>query len=465
MDVYLKMNIKKKKIIASAESFGYGPCALLSSIAAELKNSTDCEVVFAGSGVALQLAKSKGMVFDRTVEIQNLSELETFLKNEMPDEFLSAFSYDAAIVASNLGFKVSLADTLLWHWNWSDIQHLDSKKAKDIFSQIPPDKLPAKLAEFHPQAKHGIAYLLADKAYSQIFPGSTTCKNSTFLNNHSQIDLQHVGPIIEEYDGERGERDTLLISFSGQKNPKVNDERCAQWCRATLAIMKDGLKEFSEQHPDITIHFAGNPDILDVVKKDIDALELKNYSVGHLDRVGWLRAMAHSVAALFPAASGSSYEAIAHETPILYLPEQHHSNFANFISFVGHRDSANGGAFPSACLGTHYPECSGESVSVDRLYEIYSAMLTSEEHPIRKKMSAQFAKDLHEITLDPAKTADDQHKHFLSLCPNGLENGAKVVAADIAKRLSLPITNLGDNQQSGSQRIMSPPEVSSKRSV
>lgn len=113
-----------KTIVFQTENFGFGPTSIALSILEQmrLKNLSEYEFVFVGTGVAKQLAKLSTL-FDRYVDLDFYDEeksREKFYLLGKVEWFISVTSPSAAIIAKEMNVKVCYVEPLLWFFDKMD---------------------------------------------------------------------------------------------------------------------------------------------------------------------------------------------------------------------------------------------------------------------------------------------------------------------------------------------------------
>ena len=109
-----------KKILVTAEQFGYGPIATCLNVVKELYKYPDVEMTFMGTGIALEQARMtnyfKTIIECKTYDEKELEPMkEEFLKY---DVILSSENIPGARFALKIGHKnVYYMDNLMWMWD------------------------------------------------------------------------------------------------------------------------------------------------------------------------------------------------------------------------------------------------------------------------------------------------------------------------------------------------------------
>jgi len=416
--------------VYTAQAFGYGPCSTACSLAAESQrrdSNPPVRRVFIGSGIALQLARSKEQFFDEIIEAGSLQEISDKLEEVKPSAVISVMAPDVSVIASNLKIPTFNVDSLFWFWDWDKAigeENFRGRVIKD-FSGISAASILETLSYYHPHEQQLIGHIMADQVFAQSYPGISGTPNATFAHKFmgKYIDpskpypggnkLQYVGSIIDTtYVKADVKKDTLLVSFSGQEAPTVTKEQRLLWVKFTLDIIGPSLQEFAKQHPDINIKFAGNDDILkhDGINGLISALKLPKYDVGHLRAKDWLETLGRSLAVLAPAGNTTIYEALAHNTPVLFLPEQHDGNFRSAAALA----SENEKAFPAAMLSELYPALRGlKEEATATVYETISRASENEKEALRANISGDIVNiiERREQLLQAQKTIDALNRY------------------------------------------------------
>lgn len=114
----------KKSIVLQAEDFGFGPTSIAISILEnlKLKDISEYEIVFVGTGVAMQLAKMSTL-FNRYVNLDFYDvekARDKFYLLGKVKLFICVTSPSAAIIAKEKGVKVCYVEPLLWFFNKMD---------------------------------------------------------------------------------------------------------------------------------------------------------------------------------------------------------------------------------------------------------------------------------------------------------------------------------------------------------
>lgn len=127
-----------KKIIVSAEAFGYGPIVTCLNVLERLKNKLPCYYIFIGTSLALEKAKDSN-IFDQYIhcEIHDMTallSLEHTIKDS--DMIISFENPQTAIMGNDLGIPTYYVDNLFWMWDSipEKLYNIDRYFVVDVFN-------------------------------------------------------------------------------------------------------------------------------------------------------------------------------------------------------------------------------------------------------------------------------------------------------------------------------------------
>lgn len=269
-----------KKIICTATSFGYGPVSKLLTICKHLSNY---DLIFVGSGVALELAKHENC-FKNIKEIDILTEhgKELFKKEILKaDLVLNVLEPESILLAKEGNIPVVYVDSLFWMW----------------------DKLPNECIE-------------VDRYIAQSFPGV----REKLKNIGAEIkNFDIVGPIIDrEYISNEQKEDFIIVNLSGMESPFVKAGKNLIYPKPIIKLIVTALQNTRSEN----VIFTGNDKVMKEMTEKYSTTPFKFKHVSHEE---FLKLLSKAKMIITSPGLTTTYEALVYNTPIRFLPPQNYS--------------------------------------------------------------------------------------------------------------------------------------------
>ncbi|MFL6145131.1 MAG: hypothetical protein ACJ72N_25105 [Labedaea sp.] len=326
-----------RKLIVSAEAYGFGPAAKLHTLCTELARR-GLESHFVGHDVALAFTAANPSAFGSIRPVRTMTELAAV----PPDGVGAALSVmDPFLVlwASWHGVPCVYVDSLYWMWQWPPERaaHLRRTAAE---LRAGPDVAAAlrRLSAVPMHDSQYIAHSLSTVSCAQRSPG--TDSRASRLADHGRVTV--VDAVVDLSHRSPADRTSWLATTSGLLNPLVPLELALSWLRSTARLIEQAARRSEGDEP---VLLAGNPEVLDAAAD----LASDRVRLAPLDHTATLRAMNEAMACLTPPGLTTMLESAAYGTPVLLLPEQHYGHFRNYqeLSRAGSLD-----AFPESLVHT-----------------------------------------------------------------------------------------------------------------
>jgi hypothetical protein len=432
--------MEPKRIIITAQGYGFGPASKAGSIASYLKRTSgDIFIDFMGDGIAFDLATSKKELFDNIYPVKNEFEIEKVLKNGNYNLLVSVMEPKAIMVAKNYPIKSVLVDSLFWFWNWGSFLEKNSiSKIKEDFS-ISVKDLPIRFSEIHPHETQLVSYIFADKRFIQAYPNSCSRKD---LNLSDFGEYQIVGPIIDDtYLNPKTPKSRLIISVCGQKNPEVDNKKSLEYCRFVLSLLSEGLSELLKKSPNIKPILVGHPEIMGLLKQELIGTELEYLEVRHLTHEEYYKTINSAIAVIGPPSITTMFECYAYGKPYIFLPEQNTSHWPNY-SRITDQYFVNSGksredVFPGVLITPLFLNLSGlDEFNIKRIYDAIKEINSGNCNELKETMKATYTK------IIPLLLSEEYRKMLFMQQTKSIEtftkypaNGAKEIANQLINML------------------------------
>ncbi|MBU7595700.1 hypothetical protein [Metabacillus halosaccharovorans] len=355
---------RKIRILCGAEPFAYGPCSKLVTVINYIVKKYDCEIFFRGEGSSLQYALENMPKCTEIKKSSNLDFLKDSKKGNGYDFIISVMDWKVTTYGYLNNIPIIFIDSLFWVWQWSrqDVQEVDQMLA--VFKE---DKNYNHLIEFLKGLPNHMqiyaSHQMSTYSILQQYPGASNRKE--ILNSK----VIPVGPIIEERNIKSLERNKILISFSGTKNPLVNKENIITY----LTFVKKLLEPIINSKNNII--WTINSEYLDLAQTILPG------NVRSLTHVEFLNMLNESIVLIAPVGITTLYEAAKYETPLIFLPEQHDGHIKNYNRLMKLNEiEYMKKIFPETLINNHFKLKSPKDPleNVKEIYDIYNKMLSGQ---------------------------------------------------------------------------------------
>jgi len=369
--------MNKRRIIVTAQSFGYGPCSKAVTISSYLKRfDSSIQVDFTGSGTALDFAASNYSVFDNIIKRADPNDYSVISNGEY-DSLISIMDPTSVLCAKQRGKKTAYVDSLYFFWNWREI--LDKSKPNVLRDSYLNSKNSLDdLLILHPHERQLIGHILSDHSFIQKYPGFE--RKDIKLDDIGSYTL--VNPIIDLNEiSDVNERDTLMISFCGQISPLVDVAKATDYAKMCLKLLEPALSVLNSNTKCLVV---GNPEVVRELKKST------NVSVMALPHTEYLRSLNRSLCLIVPVSITSTYEALAYNVPVIFLPEQHDGHGPNHMRLIGSNNSSDN-PFPGILFYQRLPQMNDLlEKDVSKIYDVTLTKSDRRIHMLFNEMSAVF---------------------------------------------------------------------------
>lgn len=323
--------LNTRRVITSAEPFGFGPVSKLRSVG-KLLGADGWAIDFVGTGSALAYAREESEVF------RSVTALES------PDDLLrlDAADYDAAVSvmdpflalwAHRNGLPCLYVDSLFWFWTWQNAEHLNEQW--NIVTAA--DAAPADGLELLQRLPMPTAEYLGHRA------ASVSCVQRTVSTAAVSDAMREITPVVTtgaivDLSRQRSAvPDIWTVSLSGLINPLITHEEAARWATAAIRLVDEAFT--SAGIADAKIYLTGNSDVIANLEGVPPRFEFEPREAGAV-----LDLFNRSHACLTPPGLTTMLESLAYECPVIPLPPQHYGHERILREFSNH----NADAFPQA---------------------------------------------------------------------------------------------------------------------
>ncbi|WP_106767832.1 hypothetical protein [Paenibacillus faecalis] len=276
-----------KKILVTAETFGYGPVITCLKIIEELKKYVTAHFVFLGSGISLEQAKFSG-IFDEVVECDTFSG-ESLRKMEnyfIEANFLiSSENIEGAIYGVELGKRVFYIDNLFWMW----------------------DEIPLKLWEVDTY------FIVESLDFSE-----NINKYSSKINNPMVV-----GPIrdMKPYEERFTPTNQLLLNFGGAESFMIDQNKINNYYLCILEIIDKALDLDAYS----AIKVCGGKCLIDHLKQQFRGhLRVSFHTFTHTE---YLKELYTSKSSMLSPGLGNYLESLKFNGNVFFIPPINYSQF------------------------------------------------------------------------------------------------------------------------------------------
>jgi len=281
--------MKTKKILVTAEAFGYGPIITCLNIIKELREKVAGEYIFLGSGVAFEQAY-KCNFFDEYIQCDtfNRKDLEKYRKLfESVDFILSSENMEGAKYAVDLGVKVFYVDNLFWMW----------------------DEIPKQLYETD-------LYFISESL--------DMSRNITKIGEKIKNKVI-VGPLRDFYKKSNDEKlkNQVLINFGGAESFLIGHDTIIQYYYKVLERILKNIKDVGIEYEDIIV--CGGSRLISQLKKKFqlnNKLIFESYSQSE-----YLHKLYESRYVILSPGLGNYFETLNLNQRVLFIPPINYSQY------------------------------------------------------------------------------------------------------------------------------------------
>ncbi len=280
-----------KKVLVSAEMFGYGPITTALNVIKEFKEKRDIEFDFIGNGIALEQAQMSGI-------FKNYYVCNNYDKQDL-DRNKDTFSlYDAMISSENpvgavFGMehgikKVYYIDNLMWMWDNID-QRLNNVSKFFISETIP-----------------------CKENFERI---GKAIKNPVFVGPIREINNRFISETPEK---------KVIINIGGAGSYLLDKELIIDFYNMLINMIL-ATPNFIELFDRIMI--CGGSNVIYNLKLNVQSPKIQIKTLSHKEYLEELKTTSHCIMA---SGLGNYIETLWQDKEILYLPSINYSQFLQF---------------------------------------------------------------------------------------------------------------------------------------
>jgi len=272
------------KIIVTSENFCFGSTGMLISLLSLFKHKH--EILFIGTGTALELAKKEG--YQSYIDIETSSKKFRKILNKKSSDYdllISSMDIDSAVFAKKIGMKVVWLDNIFWY----------------------RDSIPPELAS--------VDYFFCQKGIS----GDYVSKAKKFRISNFYL----VGPLIPKFRPQKREN-KLIVSFGGAEASgfyKFGQETNYPFMMAELIVNYVDLDRFEE------VFFVSNEAVILELSKKFSHLDLSKYRFVSLDHDNFINLISSSSLLLTSPGQQTILESFFSNTPTITLPAANDTHY------------------------------------------------------------------------------------------------------------------------------------------
>ena len=325
-----------RRILFSAQGFGFGPTAKAAVVATWLqKYKSDIVMDFIGSGSAYELARSRKSIFTNIYNGKQLATIQEKIKNKYYDAVISVMAPQITLIAHVFHIPVFLIDSLYWFWDWRPdrIDFLSALKIQTL------EDISAIFQQIHPHEQQFLAHHYASISYLQAcFDEEKSSRNINHIKRKKII-----APIVDTSfisKKERNNDNTVVLSFCGQFNPIVDSGEVLDYCKLVLAVTRDAFIDLLKKTNNRLL-IIGHPYVIENLPQIIKSLQFPDVDCEHLCYQDYYKTINSAAAIIAPPSLTTFYESCAYNKPLILLPEQHDGHWPNFKTITRYERKEN----------------------------------------------------------------------------------------------------------------------------
>lgn len=401
-----------RKVITSAEPFGFGPVSKLRSVGALLR-AEGWEPDFVGAGTALSYARDESEVFGTVTELRSVTELRHLDASEYAAA-VSVMDPFLAVWAAHNKLPCLYVDSLFWFWGWPDQEvlrgHWDAVMGPDVSIA---EALEALQGLSMPAAEY-VGHRSATVSCVQRTPSTPSVSDA--VQDIAPVVL--TGAIVDLSRRRDVSRDVWMVGLSGLLNPLITVEEATLWADAALRFVDEAFT--AAGIPDAKVCLTGNTEV-------IAGLEHipPRFGFEARDAEAVLDLFNRAHACLTPPGLTTMLESLAHDCPVIPLPPQHYGHERILGEFSDHDAQAFPQAATAALLGV---EATGDAAAdTRRLIRAFHASSEAGGEPW-PSMVASMAAGLRRA-LDSRETVLDRQRSIVTGFIGGFSGAQETAAA------------------------------------
>ena len=381
-----------KRILFSAQGFGFGPTAKAAVIASLfLRRNQNLVIDFIGSGTAYELASSRKNIFTNLYTSQQQEIITKRIENRYYNAVISVMEPKVVLIAHLFHVPVFLVDSLYWFWDWplerivslSSLKIQTLKDIGDIFQKI------------HPHERQFLAHKYASNSYLQAcFDAEKASRNMEYIKNQKII-----APIIDTsyVSQDNSHHNTVVLSFCGQFNPVVDATEVLNYCKLILTITRKGFELFLND-PQNHLLIIGHPFVMESLTEIIKEIDFPRVKCQHLCYQDYYKTINSATVIIAPPSLTTFYESRAYGKPLIFLPEQHDGHWPNFKTLTRNEKEPSR-VFPGQMLTPFISDLKEmKEGDIKTLYEKIANLLTERENPLLKLLQDTYTRVISNIS-------------------------------------------------------------------
>lgn len=414
------------RVLASAESFGFGPAAKLRSVCARL-GGRGFACHFVGEGSALTFAECNRSTFASLTGLNSMTDLASIDAADV-DVAISVMDPFMPVWAHVNGVPCVYVDSLFWLWQWPSERQDDLRRQAQRLAAIRDAE--AALLDLAALPMHDgqfVAHLLSTVNCVQSSPGDSARADT--LRRFTRV--RKVEAIVDVSHRGSGRPSYWLATASGMINPLLPPPSAVDWLRAACQLIEEAADASGSPGQ---VVLAGNREVHELAG-DMGSDRIKLMSMDH---GAMLRTLNDAYACLTPPGLTTILECAGYEVPVILLPEQHYGHLANFQNM----SRRHPGTFPHGLID---PDGAGPAAG-KHLDETLAVADRLQRHFQRRdrvwqRMVAGVADGMRQVMRYRASLAAAQ-KVAIDRFVGGYDGVAQVVAAveSVAHGPRVPVT-------------------------
>lgn len=348
------------KIIIGSQTWAWGPASKAEVIGNLLTSQYHFEVDFYGDSVSYEFC-DRSKSFSKCICIEDETDFSC-VDFSSYDLVISVMNPYLAVHAYKSGKKVFWLDSMSWIWNWSAYS-----KIEKLYNQIihrPISDIIAELKSLPPYDCKIFGHICSEWMFIQ---------GNYYHKDHVIKKSEYVSAIINTKHVAATERDTIMISLSGQLCPYMDIEKGVTYGNK----VQFWLEEILDYYKGSRILFVGNDKVIEHIDKR-DGIIYQQ--LPHND---FLKELNRCKALFCPCGFTTVYEGAAYSVPMFFLPETHDGNAYEFLLITrGASNEERESAFPNLLLDVYRKniyDIEPAEVTMDALYNCYHKLETNKE--------------------------------------------------------------------------------------
>ena len=299
-----------KRLVCSAQTFGFGPISKLYSVARSLREDFLLTLVLDSDRNVFP--KLNPGIFEDVVFTPTIESLEAVIQKQSPNAILSSYEPDIVLAAKRVGTPSYFIDGLFWFWELhKDMAQLNENGRRLVES--PTSELDGLLHQLTPHERIFTSHFLASKSYIQYDPNIG--RRFEDIGRYTRADL--VGAIINNNHPDNATSDShILVTLSGEILPTVSLEQSSMYAQLIVDMVYEASRSHFKEKRWIVL---ANPLVFPKLKTQNGANILVTTSV---DQATMHDLQRNAMVVFSPPGLTTTYECAFLGKPLVFLPEQ-----------------------------------------------------------------------------------------------------------------------------------------------